>query len=448
MTTTTRPTPLTRDALRERDLRHLWHPYTDAARFEREPYVCFERGEGVYLYDRDGHAVLDGIASWWCASLGHSHPHVVSAIREQAALLQHSILGNQSHPRAVELAERLAQLAPGDCNRVYFAADGASATEAALKMALQYWWNKGVEGRTRFVCLEEGYHGDTLGAVGVGFVPAFHAPFAEAVVRGYTVPAPHYDGPDSDGQNEAAALEAFAVLELLVAEKHRELAGIILEPLVQGAAGIRIYHPEYLRRVRALCDEYGLLLIADEIAVGFWRTGARFACGAADIVPDILCLGKAVTAGYLPLSAAVAREHVYETFRNVPDIDRDRIFYDGHTFCGNPIAAAAALAAIDVYEDAAFQQHVRELEPVLHAGMAECARAECVRYHKCVGMIAMLKIDAAAGGAARAREIKQAAFKCGLLVRPLGDVIYLWPPLTATADELRTMTRILMQSLN
>lgn len=435
------------DTVRERDLRHLWHPYTDATRFEREPYVCFERGDGVYLYDRDGRALLDGIASWWCASLGHSHPHVVSAIQQQAAVLQHSILGNQSHPRAVELAARLAAIAPGDCNRVYFAADGASATEAALKMALQYWWNKGIGGRTRFVCLEEGYHGDTLGAVGVGFVPTFHAPFADAVVRGYTVPAPHYDGPAADGRDEAAAIEAFTVLERLVVEKHQQLAGIILEPLVQGAAGIRIYHPEYLRRVRALCDVYGLLLIADEIAVGFWRTGARFACDAAGIVPDILCLGKAITAGYLPLSAAIAREHVFATFRNAPDIDRDRTFYDGHTFCGNPIAAAAALAALDVYEDAAFQAHVRELEPVLHAGMAECAKAESVRFHKCIGLIGMLKIDANAGGVARAREVKHAAFKRGLLIRPLGDALYLWPPLTATVNELQVMIEILAETL-
>ncbi|MEX2016712.1 MAG: adenosylmethionine--8-amino-7-oxononanoate transaminase [Candidatus Hydrogenedentales bacterium] len=448
MTTTIaqRP-PSVADALRERDLRHLWHPYTDAARFEREPYICFERGEGVYLYDREGRPVLDGIASWWCASLGHGHPRVVTAIQEQAAVLQHSILGNQSHPRAVELAARLAELAPGDCNRVYFAADGASATEAALKMALQYWWNKGVSGRTRFVCLEEGYHGDTLGAVGVGFVQAFHAPFADAVVRGYTAPAPHYDGPASDGRDEAAALEAFGVLERLVAEKHRELAGIILEPLVQGAAGIRIYHPEYLRRLRALCDAYDLLLIADEIAVGFWRTGPRFACDVAGIVPDILCLGKAVTAGYLPLSAAIAREHVFATFRNESGINRDRTFYDGHTFCGNPIAAAAALAAIDVYEDAALQEHVRELESILGEGMAECVKAKCVRYHKCIGMIGMLKIDANAGGAERAREVKQAAYAKGLLVRPLGDVLYLWPPLTATADELQSMVGILAEAL-
>ena len=445
MTATT--TSIAADTLRERDLRHLWHPYTDAARFEREPYVCFERGEGVYLYERDGRALLDGISSWWCASLGHSHPRVVSAIQEQAAVLQHSILGNQSHPRAVELAARLADLAPGDCNRVYFAADGASATEAALKMALQYWWNKGVEGRTRFVCLEEGYHGDTLGAVGVGFVPAFHAPFADAIVRGYTVPAPHYDGPASDGRDESAALEAYGMLERLVAEKHRELAGIILEPLVQGAAGVRIYHSEYLRRVRALCDEYGLLLIADEIAVGFWRTGARFACDAAGIIPDILCLGKAVTAGYLPLSAAIAREHVYDTFRNAPGINRDRTFYDGHTFCGNPIAAAAALAAIDIYEDATFQQDVRELEPFFRDGMAECAKADCVRYHKCVGMIGMLKIDASAGGATRARAVKQTAYEHGLLIRPLGDVLYLWPPLSVTNDELQAMIQALMDAL-
>lgn len=422
--------------LRDADLKHLWHPYTDINVFESSRYVCFERGEGVYLYDTDGHAVLDGISSWWATALGHGHPRVVEAIREQAGRLQQSILGNQSHPKAVELAEKLAAFTPEGLDHCYFAADGASATEAAMKMAIQYWWNIGERGRTKFVCLEDGYHGDTLGAVGVGFVPAFHAPFKNAIVRHYFAPAPYYDGPSEDGCDADAARDAFKGMERIVAEHHRELAGVILEPLVQGAAGIRIYHPEYLVKVRELCDSYSLLLIADEIAVGFGRTDALFACGAAGITPDILCLGKALSAGYLPISAAIATTKVFETFRS--DAARDRTFYDGHTYCGNPICAAAAIAALEIYADEGIVGQCSGTSQMLREGFAELGRHPTIAYHKSIGMIGMVKFRAEYG-AAFARRVKEHAYDIGLLIRPLGDVLYLWPPLISSGAELEAM---------
>jgi len=428
-------------SLRELDFRHLWHPYTDLNAYERKPtYTSFERGEGVYLYDSDGRAVLDGIASWWAVALGHSHPRIVGAIREQAGVLQHSILGNQAHPLAVRLAARLADMAPGDLNHCYFAADGASATEAALKMAIQYWWNLGVRGKTRFVSLEEGYHGDTLGAVGVGFVPTFHAPFEDAIVKAYTVPAPHRAANPDAAADRAFALEAFAEMEGVVAEKHDELAGLILEPLCQGAAGIRIYDDEYLRRVRRLCDEYGLLMIADEIAVGFGRTGAMFACERAGIVPDILCLGKALTGGYLPMSATIATTRVYDTFRS--DAEHDRTFYDGHTYCGNPITSAAALAALDVFEDEKVMNRVPALSEQLAQGMADIAHHESIAYYKTLGMIGMVSVSDKHGGVARARAAAAAALQNGLFIRPLGSTLYLWPPLTLTDGELGEMIEL------
>jgi adenosylmethionine-8-amino-7-oxononanoate aminotransferase len=419
------------------DHKHLWHPYTDMQRYEPSPYVSFERGEGIYLYDADGRGAMDGISSWWAVALGHSHPRVVEAIREQAGILQQSILGSLSHPRAVELALRLTEMVPVDDGHVYFAADGASATEAAMKMAIQYWWNIGRTGKTRFVALEEGYHGDTLGAVGAGFVSTFHAPYADAVVRSFAAPTPHCACCD-DPETTVCADKAFAAMEAIVRERHAELAGVILEPLCQGAAGIWMYPVDYLRKVRALCDEYELVLIADEIAVGFTRTGAMFACERAGIQADILCLGKALTAGYLPMSAAIASDRIYQSFRNVDDA-RDRTFYDGHTFCGNPITSAAALAAIDVYTS----EDILAKADVIAEGLRGCfdrvAKRDEVAYARTLGAIGMCSFSKEAGGALHARRAAARAMEQGLFVRPLGASLYLWPPLITSSSELDQM---------
>lgn len=425
------------DTLQELDYRHLWHPYTDTNAYESGPFVCFDRAEGVYLFERDGRKVLDGISSWWSVALGHSHPHVVEAIREQAGVLQQSILGNQAHPLAIQLAARLAEITPAGLEHCYFAADGASATEAALKMAIQYWHNIGQSGKTRFVSLEEGYHGDTLGAVGVGFVPTFHAPFADAVVKSHVADMPHRRGNSDEDADRAHAIEAFKSMEGLVQEHREELAGVILEPLCQGAAGVRIYHPEYLRKVRALCDEEDLILIADEIAVGFGRTETLFACDAAGIVPDIMCLGKALTAGYLPASVAIANDKIYDSFRS--DELHDRTFYDGHTFCGNPITSAAALAALDIFTSENIVEGTKPLARQLAKGMAGLARHDCVEYYQTLGMIGMIALKDEAGGATLAKTIARKAMALGLFIRPLGEVLYLWPPLVSTQAELAEM---------
>ncbi len=433
------------DTLQELDYKHLWHPYTDTNAYESGPFVCFDRAEGVYLYEEGGRKVLDGISSWWSVALGHSHPHVIEAIREQAGILQQSILGNQAHPLAIQLAARLAEITPEGLEHAYFAADGASATEAALKMAIQYWYNVGRPGKTRFVSLEEGYHGDTLGAVGVGFVPTFHQPFEKAVIRSFTADMPHRRGNTDDAADRAYALEAFKSMERLVHEHHEELAGVILEPLCQGAAGVRIYHPEYLRRVRALCDEHELILIADEIAVGFGRTETLFACDAAGIVPDIMCLGKALTAGYLPASVAITTDKIYDAFRS--DASHDRTFYDGHTFCGNPITSAAALAAIDIFTSENIVQGTIPLAAQLAKGMARLAQNDCIEYYKSLGMIGMISIKEEAGGGTLAKKIARKAMELGLFIRPLGEVLYLWPPLVSTPEELGEMLMLFDEAI-
>lgn len=428
-------------ALRQVDNRHLWHPYTDAVTFEQEPYTCIERAEGVYLYTADGRKLYDGIASWWAVSFGHSHPKIIAAVREQAGVLQHCILGNMSHPKAVELAQRLAYITPGDLNYSYFACDGSSATEAALKMAVQYWAFNGRPEKTQFVGLEEGYHGDTLGAIGAGYVSWFHEPYAALVKPALRAPSPFAPCNSGDPEEEEVADRAFAEMERIVRENQDTIAAVIVEPLCQGAAGIHIYPKSYLQRLRELCDACDVLLIADEIAVGFARTGSMFACEEAGIVPDIMCLGKALTAGYLPMSVAVASDRVFGAFRR-PDAAA-RIFFDGHTYCGNPITSAAALATLDLMEELDVPASCAPRYAQLTEGMRRIGTLPGVRFQKSLGLIGMCEM----ADAPLARRASLKANALGLFIRPLGPSLYLWPPLTSTEAELGAMIDLLEQAI-
>ena len=434
------------DSIRERDIRHLWHPYTDITSFERQDaYTLIERAEGVTLYEAGGRPLLDGISSWWCVNLGHGHPRLVEAIQRQAERLQHCILGGISHPGAVELAERLARLTPGDLNHAFFCGDGASACEAALKIALQYWVNVGETERTEFICLADGYHGDTLGAMSVGFVEAFHKPFAGVVKPAHRAPSPHCNRCPFGKQPETCAIECFDPMEQLIREHHRRTAAVIVEPLCQGAAGVRIYPDPYLRKLRRLCDEYGLLLICDEIAVGFGRTGSMFASERAAIAPDIMTLGKGLTGGYLPMSAAMVTSRIHDSFRR-----RDgqaRTFFHGHTFCGNPITSACALAALDVYEEDRIIERLPPRIAQLREGMTAPAATLDGAKVRTLGMIGALELSEQSGGAARAQEIARQANQLGLFIRPLGASVYLWPPLVVSEEELVQMLSILKQAV-
>jgi len=468
------------DDLRERDLRHLWHPCTDIEALAAVgPLPIIERAHGVRLIERGGRELLDGISSWWCVNLGHGQPRIVEAIRRQAGELQHCILGGMSHPRAIELAERLAAAAPGTLGHAFFASDGASAVEAALKIAVQYWWNLGQRGRGRFIALADGYHGDTLGCIGVGYVESFHGHFRDVVRPSLRAVSPHCLRCPMGKRPDACSVECFESMQDIIDAHHEEVAAVIVEPLCQGAAGLRMYPEQYLRRLRALCDERGLLLIADEIAVGFGRTGSMFACERAGITPDLMTVGKGLTGGSLPMSAVLATDEVYDSFRSGGGVDRT--FYHSHTFGGNPIAAAAAIAAMDIYEQDAVIKQCRPRIAQLAAGIARIAGAAGGRSmavpamsprgvspldgqkqthgqdarethgrdalataagagrFSSLGMMGVVEIDDELGGAGRARRICRRAMELGLFVRPLGRCIYLWPPLTTTEAELAEM---------
>ena len=431
--------------LREAAVRNLWHPYTDIESFEKSDFPIVERAEGVYLYETDGKKLFDGIASWWCVNLGHSQPRLVNAIKEQAGKLQNSILGGMSHPPAIKLSKKLCELAPGNLNHVYFAGDGSCATEAALKIALQYWCNIGIKDKTKFICLQDGYHGDTLGAVGVGYVEKFHRNFDSVIQKSYRACSPHCAVCPYKQKPKSCGIECFESMEKLIKKYHKETAAVILEPLCQGAAGIRIYPKEYLVRLRKLCNEYNLLLIADEIAVGFARTGAMFACELAGIVPDMMLIGKGLTSGYLPMSGVLVTDDLYNSFRS--DQNHDRTFYHGHTYCGNPICSSLALAALELYEEVNILELIKPRIKQLEEGFNKIGKNLKSSTVLSLGMIGVIELSEDDGGITRAAKIKEIAREMGLFIRPLGSAVYLWPPLIATEEELGNMISILDEAV-
>ena len=414
------------------DRRHLWHPYTKFSGLTPEALPLIVRGEGIYLFDQAGRKYVDAIASWWCCALGHGHPRLVAAIARQARELQHSILGNLSHPRAVELAAQLAALMPTPNRHALFASDGASAVEAALKIALQYRYNIGQPQRTRFAALQDAYHGDTLGAVSVGYVEEFHRAFRPLLQPAVMLPLP--------------ATADFAPARKILETHAAELTAVIVEPLCLGAAGMRMYPAGWLAELAAWCRAHDVLLIADEIAMGFGRTGKMFAFEHAGIDPDIVCVGKALSAGYLPISATIVKDEIYRTFDDRPE---DRTFYHGHTFCGNPIAAAAALETLRVFAEEGLVAQVAEKARRLAAALVPLAALPQVKDVRCLGLIAAVELqpDQPRRSPPRPQRVRQWLFEHGVLLRPLGQVVYLLPPLVITARELEQLASQLAQAV-
>lgn len=433
-------------AYRDKDRQYLWHPYSRHSAIQDKPFPVITRGEGVYLFDSDGNRYVDAVSSWWACNLGHNHPRLVNAIVQQVSKLQHSILGNLSHPMAIELSAGIAGLFGKSGRRVFFSGDGACAVEAALKIALQYWYNLGSADRNQFVSLENAYHGDTLGAVSVGYLESFHLPFQPLLFPAHRAASPccglcqWSKTPDSCGQ------ECFESIKKIIQTHQAQIAAVIVEPLCQAAAGMRIYSPEYLKKLAALCRETDVLLIVDEIAMGFGRTGKMFAFEHAGIDPDIVCLGKGLSGGYIPISATVVKEGIYETFQDTPV---DHTFYHGHTFAGNPIAAAAALETLNVYEDDHIVQQAERLGSVLQKQMSRFIGLDGIRDVRCLGMIAAVELENETrdNNLTRARKIQQELLKRGILIRPLGNVLYLMPPLITPEKILVEMVNTMYETV-
>jgi adenosylmethionine-8-amino-7-oxononanoate aminotransferase len=432
-----------RDTILAEDKAALWHPYTRRSVIENETMPVIERAEGVFLYDMDGTRYIDAVSSWWCANLGHSHPRIVEAIQHQANHLQHSILGSMSHPPAARLASRLSALFTRP-RHVHFASDGSAAVEAAIKIAIQYYYNRGQPDRHKIASLEGAYHGDTLRTMQLGYLETFHTAFKQAVGETIQAGAPCTGTcGKADGQ-EGCVLNCFESMRYLLENRGHELAAVIVEPLCQGASGMRIYNPDYLRELHALCQKHDILLIADEIAVGFGRTGKMWACEHAGIEADIICVGKGLSAGSLPISAAIVCNDIYETFSDDPE---DFTFYHGHTFSGNPIACAAALACLDVYEKENIVEQSAALGRRLAEGLStlhDCPHVQAIR---CLGMIGAVELKAREEGAGRAQAIRQTLKDQGILIRPLGNVVYLMLPLVTPPDILEHTVSLFCEAI-
>jgi adenosylmethionine-8-amino-7-oxononanoate aminotransferase len=438
----TRPT---NQDIRDRDLAVLWHPTTQMKDHEWLPLLPVRRGEGVWLEDMDGKRYIDAISSWWVNLFGHANPRISARVAEQAAVLEHVILAGATHEPAVELAERLVAVTPPGLDRVFFADSGSSAVEIALKMSFHYWRNRGEEGRTRFVTLSNSYHGETLGTLGVGDVGLFKKTYEPLLLESIVAPSPDCFGVPPDGW-DAHAGEKLGEMGELLARHHGQVCAVIVEPLVQCAGGMRMYPPAYLAGLRALCDEFKVHLIADEIAVGFGRTGTLFACEQAGITPDFMCLSKGLTGGYLPMSAVLTGNRVYAEF--YAEYTSLRGFLHSHSYTGNALACAAALATLDIFE----QRPVLEENRVTARLMGEAA--EPLRDHPHVGEIRqcgmILAIEMVADKRTlagwdwkerRGITVYRHALERGVLLRPIGNTVYFMPPYVIGASEIELMTR-------
>jgi adenosylmethionine-8-amino-7-oxononanoate aminotransferase len=406
-----------------RSLHAVWHPCTQMKAHESFPLVPIVSGDGPWLVDADGRRYLDAISSWWVNLFGHREPRIGSAVREQLDRLEHVILAGFTHEPVVALSEALAAHTNGRLGHCFYASDGASATEIALKMSAHYWRNLGSPQKNRFLSLQHGYHGETIGALGVTDVAVFRSAYEPLVRGGVVLPSPDWRGATPGEDALACAHRAADALERYLEAHADETAAVILEPLVQCAGGMAMHHPEYVRRVRAACDRHRVHLIADEIAVGFGRTGSFFAHEQAGIVPDFLCLSKGITGGYLPLSVVMATDAVYEAFY---DDDVARGFLHSHSYTGNPLACSAALAVLDIFrEDDVIEANAvkGDLFDVMAAALKDDPR---VRHFRRTGMIWAFDVPSAGPGFGRAYA--EAALREGVLLRPLGNTVYFMPP--------------------
>ncbi|MCI5836925.1 MAG: adenosylmethionine--8-amino-7-oxononanoate transaminase [Veillonellaceae bacterium] len=428
--------------LAERDLQYIWHPCSQMKDYEEFPPPIIERAQGSWLYDTEGNAYLDIVSSWWANLLGHANETINARLKEQLDRLEHVIFANFSHRPAIELAERLAELVPPGLTKFHFNDNGSAAVEAALKMAFQYCRQTGRPTKTRFMCFTESYHGETIGALSVGSMDLFAEIYKPMLMENIRVEAPDCYRCPYGKTRDCCACECFEQAERTFAEHGEETAAMIIEPLLQGSAGMRIYPDLYLRKLRALCTEYDVLLIADEIATGFGRMGALFATGRAGITPDIMCLSKGLTGGYLPMSLTIVKEKIYNAF--YADWSEGKAFMHSHTYAGNPLGCTAALTVLDILE----RDHILE-QAAATAEWLTARLTETFGDHPHVGEIRHIGLIHAVelvadretkrpfpAGRRLGYEIYRRALQHGLVLRPLGDVLYFNPPLNITREEL------------
>ncbi|MHC4607565.1 MAG: adenosylmethionine--8-amino-7-oxononanoate transaminase [Planctomycetota bacterium] len=436
------------------DRRHLWHPFTQMKEWTEDEILVIDRGEGNYLVDTEGRRYLDGVSSLWCNVHGHRRKEIDAAVRKQLGRMAHSTMLGLTHEPGIRLAEKLVSVVPEGLTRVFYSDNGSTAMEVALKMAFQYWAQTGKPGKRSFVTLSEGYHGDTVGSVSLGSVDLFHAKFGPLLFRTFRAPTTYaYRCAKAEGDLEACGRHCLEDLEAVLREHADEVAAVAMEPLVQGAGGIIVQPQGFVSGVRELCDKYGVLLICDEVATGFGRTGGRlFACQHEGITPDIMAVAKGITGGYLPLAATLATERIYEAFLGAPE--EKKTFFHGHTYTGNPLGCAAALACLRIFEE---EKTLERLRPVVHRLANELSifyELPGVGDVRACGLMAGIELvedtETKKPYPAERRtghRVILEARRRGAILRPLGDVVVLMPPLSITGKEMLGLLDVAAESI-
>jgi adenosylmethionine-8-amino-7-oxononanoate aminotransferase len=431
--------------LQELDRRYIWHPFTQMSEWEADPPIVIERGEGSWLIDTDGNRYLDGVASMWTNVHGHCRTELNVALKAQVDRLEHSTLLGLASEQSILLAERLVAITPEGLDKVFYSDNGSTAVEVGVKMAFQYQQHRGHVDKKKFITFKHAYHGDTLGAVSVGGIDIFHEVYRPLLFTTIQAPAP-YCYRCEFGERDPAACDrrCLAELERLMVEHHQETAGLVIEPLVQGAGGMIVHPAGFLKSVRDLCDRYGILMIADEVATGFGRTGAMFACQREGVTPDIMALSKGITAGYLPLAATMTTEEVYDAF--LGQYRELKTFFHGHTFTGNPLACAVALASLDLFERDHLLENLIPKSAYIEQRLAELSLLSHVGDVRSCGMVGGIELvqdkktrEAYHWEDKVGVQVCREARKHGLFLRPLGNVIVVFPPLVITLDELKLL---------
>lgn len=434
---------MTNKNLVERSLKAVWHPCSQMKQHEMLPLIPIDRGEGIWLYDFKGRRYLDAISSWWVNLFGHSNPRINHAIQDQLVKLEHVMLAGFTHEPVVKLSERLIQLTPDDLGHCFYSSDGASAIETALKMSFHFWHNNGQPKKNNFVSLQNGYHGETLGALSVTDVALFRNIYAPLLRDSARVPTPDWRYAKEGELPKNHALRAANYLEEYLAENQAVTAAFVIEPLVQGAAGMGMYHPDYLKYAREICNKYQVHLIADEIAVGFGRTGTMFACEQANITPDFLCLAKGLSGGYLPLSVVMTTESVYQAFYHE---ETTRGFLHSHTHAGNALACSVALATLDIFEqDKIIDANHTKIKYLNDISKPIASHPKVKNFRNC-GMIWAFEVettDSSFSGNFFQRSLSQE-----LLLRPLGNTVYFMPPYIINNEEMDFLVTGILQVLD
>jgi adenosylmethionine---8-amino-7-oxononanoate aminotransferase len=423
----------THNSLLDDDRDHIWHPYSSIN--SEVPVFAVQSAKGVYLTLEDGRQLIDGMSSWWCAIHGYNVPELNDAIKQQLDDMAHVMFGGLTHAPAVKLCNKLVEITPEKLETVFLADSGSVSVEIAMKMAIQYWQAKQLPGKQKFISLKNGYHGDTLGAMSVcDPVTGMHTMFSDVLARNYFAPSPVCKFEESCQPQHISELAS--ILDM----HHQSVAALILEPVVQGAGGMKFYSPEYLAQAKALCEQYDVLLVADEIATGFGRSGKLFACEHAGISPDIMCIGKSLTGGYMTLAATLCTKEISETISQYPPY----VFMHGPTFMANPLACSVASESIRLLLSSDWQQKVNEIEQRLNEGLAPCNEISDVEDVRVLGAIGVVELKQAVNMS----KIQQSFVDAGVWIRPFGKLVYLMPPYTIKAAEIDILCNAIINVLN